>query len=275
MKIILLGIMWIVTVPVLTSCEGYRISSVFDDQAPIAVLLEENSWSNGADVPLVALYDNGLLVYKDESIVNDFPFKAIYLQKNELNKLLKQIGPIEKFFQLHPYFSLVDGWDLPSTKIFLSNSEHRKFVSIYGSHIVNKQLVIIFNEDKNIVAPKEFIRIQSILSGLSYPSATPWIPEYYKIIICAPSETSRPDTFPDLKIQLTERRKNDEYSLLIKGTRKAELIKFFPYRQKREDIVIGGKKWAVVSILPVFPGEPIWQAAEKEIENIKPKNNGI
>jgi hypothetical protein len=143
-------------------------------------------------------------------------------------------------------------------------------------HIDNRELVVL-NTDKNIVAPTEFVRVQTVLSGLSYPTATPWVPEYFEIIIWpyeyAPKQRVWPDTFPDLKDKRTIRRKRDGYSLFIEGSRKDELVDFFSRSKEKEAVVIDGKKWAV-AVRPVFPSEPVWRAAETEHENVLPKDNG-
>jgi len=77
----------------------------------------------GADVPLVALYANGLLVYRDITIKNDLPFRAIRLAKDELNKIRALIGPTQEFLDLHPYFDLADAFDLPTVKLFVSDEK--------------------------------------------------------------------------------------------------------------------------------------------------------
>jgi len=264
---------------VLTSCVRDRISPAFNGPRPLAVLIEENPWLwvIGSDVPSVALYSDGLLVYRDTTITNNLPFRAIRLRERELRTLCESIGPTEDFRKLHPYFALANAFDLPSTKIYLSDGKTHKMVSVYGSHIRNGHLEVC-SSDTNVVAPNEFIRVQTILTGLSYHDAQPWIPEYFEIMIWpynyAPSKRDWPAAFPDLKDRLTVRRKKGAYSLFIQGSRKAELAEFFSKSAEKEAVVIDSKKWAV-SVRPVFPREPVWRAAEKEYEDILPKDNGI
>ena len=152
---------------VLASCRGDRISPVFDGPTPLAVLIEENPWLwvIGSDVPSVALYADGLLVYSDATITNDFPFRSIRLQQPELHKLCDLVGPTEDFRKLHPYFVLADAFDLPSTKLYLSDGKTQKMVSVYGSHIDKRRLVVC-NSNTNVVAPKEFVRVQRPLGTL-------------------------------------------------------------------------------------------------------------
>jgi len=243
---------------------------------PLAVLLEEDPWIMviGADVPFVALYANGLLVYRDITIKNDLPFRAIRLAKDELNKIRALIGPTQEFLDLHPYFDLTDAFDLPTIKLFVSDEKKHKMVSIYGGHIDRQQLV--YRSDRNLAPPREFVRIQTVLSGLFYPAATPWVPEYFEIIIWpyeyAPNQRAWPDTFPDLKDKRSIRRERGGYSLFIEGSRKDELVAFFSQAGEKEAVVIDGKKWAVF-IRPVFPSEPVWRAAEREYKTVLPKDN--
>lgn len=264
---------------VFASCSANRISPAFKGPAPLAVLIEENPWLwvIGSDVPSVALYDDGLLIYHDATITNDFPFRSVRLQTQELRELCESIGPTEEFDKLHPCFDLAGGFDLPSTKLYLSDGKTHKMVSLYGTRIDDGHLLVCDN-NTNIVAPKEFIRVQTLLSGLSYKGADPWIPEYYEIMIWpydyAPNQRNWPDTFPGLKDRLTLQRKKGAYSLYIQGSRKAELAEFLSKSRDKEAVVIDGKKWAV-SVRPVFPNEPVWRAAEKEYGDVIPKGNGI
>lgn len=273
MKHRLLGI---VVFLVLASCAGPRSSPVFNGPAPLAVLLEEDHWIMviGADVPLVALYANGLLIYRDVTIKNDLPFRSIRLAKDELNKIQALIGPSQEFLALHPYFNLADAFDLPTVKLFVSDENQHKMVSIYGCDIDRQQLV--YRTNRNIVPPGEFVRVQTVLSALSYPAATLWLPEYFEIIIWpyeyAPNQRAWPDTFPHLKDKRSIRRDRGGYSLFIEGSRKDELVAFFSQVGEKEAVVIDGKKWAVF-IRPVFPSEPIWRAAEREYKNVLPKDN--
>lgn len=264
---------------VFASCTRERISPAFDGPAPLAVLIEENPWLwvVGADVPSVALYADGLLVYRDATITNDLPFRSIRLPERELRTLCESVGPSETFRKLHPHFVLEDGFDLPSTKMYLSDGRAHKMVSVYGSHIENGHLKVC-NSDTNIVASNEFVRVQTLLSGLSYPDAKPWTPEYFEIMIWpydyAPNQRDWPANFPDLQDRLTVRRKEGAYSLYMQGSRKVELMGYISKSAENEAVVIDGKKWAL-SVRPVFPSEPVWRAAEKEYEDVLPKHNGM
>ena len=264
---------------VLTSCVRDHISPAFDGPAPLAILIEENPWlwAVGADVPSVALYADGLLVYRDATITNDIPFRSFRLPERELRTLCESVGPSEAFRKLHPNLVLVDGFDFPSTKMYLSDGRTHKMVSIYGSLIDNGHIKAC-SSDTNIVAPNEFARVQTLLSSLSYPNAQPWVPEYFEIMIWpydyAPNQRDWPASFPGLQDRLTVRRKKGAYSLFMKGSRKAELIEYLSKSAENEAILIDGKKWAR-SVRPVFPSEPVWRAAEKEYENVLPKHNGM
>ncbi len=95
----------------------------FKGPKPIAVLIQTDPWLMviGSDTPLVAIYDDGQVLYLRRK--KDEPPSLLHVQlgPGALTEIKSKLSSFGDFSKLNRYYDLAPNvFDLPETKIFLS-----------------------------------------------------------------------------------------------------------------------------------------------------------
>jgi hypothetical protein len=252
----------------------------FKGPKPVAVLIQTDPWLMviGSDNPMVAIYDDGLVVYwgreKDKGPV----YLAKQLSAKGLVEVKKKISAFGDYSKLKRYYNLAPNWlDLPETYIYLSLGQGEFVTGVYGLTVSDAQLpadTTFEGDRKPDELPKAVKDLHRYLTSLHFAGAKPWEPPYVEAMIWrydyAPDESIHwPKDWPGLDSPNTLKRR-DAYSIFFPGKELPKLCEFLKTQKEKGAVEIGGKKWAV-SVRYTFPSEPIWWKAfewepEKEEE---------
>lgn len=245
----------------------------FKGPKPIAVMIQTDPWLMvvGSDTPIVAIYDDGRLIYvkKDKDKNPVYFYKQ--LSANELAGIKKRLASFGDYSKLKRYYDLTPAvTDLPETEIYLSLGKTELTTRVYGltrSGAKQSAHTAFGSEQKPNELPKTISELHAYLASLVFNDARPWEPEYVEVMIWrfdnAPGKPIPwPKDWPGLESPNTLKR-GDSYSIFLPGKELPKLRTLLKARKETSAVEIDGKKWAV-SIRYAFPSEPVWNNAFRQ-----------
>ena len=242
----------------------------FEGPKPIAILIQTNPWLMviGSDVPRVALYEDGQLVYlkKEKDDSNHYVRKQ--LSETELNAVKGQLISCGDWHECKEYYDLAPGvTDQPETQVYINLSGQRLVTRIYGLAALGLSVPAFRasgGESRSDTLPQSLVRLHEYLTQLDYADAKEWIPQYVEVMIWpyeyAPDTSIQwPPGWPGVDSEDAIAR-GDSYSIFMPGDRITDLRKFLATRRDKGAIEISGRKWSA-ALRYVFPSEPVWWTA--------------
>jgi hypothetical protein len=240
---------------------------------PVAVLIQTDPWLMviGSDTPMAAIYGDGDVVYLERKNGNPSYFHKRLLPK-ELEKTQATLAGFGDYSKIKSHYNIAPNvTDQPETRIYLNLNGHRFVTRVYGLRVSNTPLpgyTVLPGQQEADTLPETLRRLHQYLTSLQFDDATPWQPEHVEVMIWeyeyAPDESIHwPKEWPGLESPSTIRR-GDSYSIFLPGRELPRLRELLKTRKEKGAVEIGGKKWAV-SYRYVFPSEPIWMRAFRDI----------
>ncbi|WP_420469550.1 hypothetical protein [Brevundimonas sp. FT23042] len=230
---------------------------------PLLVLIEADPWASvvGADSPRLALYDDGVIIYR-----KDGAYRAARLAAGEVESFMSALQP-EALTELAGAYSISEWTDQPTTDIFLLRDGRYLQVQVYGSMdpAAPKLDGVSFADPARL--PHPLLEAYRRMVAFDPDGAVVWSPEAIEVMIWpyeyAPEESIVwPAHWPGLSDPET-RQRGDDYSLFVPASEGAALRSFLQGRRQRGAVLIDGRKWAVSTRLP-FPKEEEWMALGAE-----------
>lgn len=227
------------------SCPDKLGAAVKDDeQRPLVVLLDSDPWAMviGSDSARLALYSDGLLIYR-----SDTAFKSVKLSQEELMKFRASLD-IGALACVLGRYEASDATDQPTTALFVSRGGKLAEISVYGA-------------PEGPQVPTPITSAYEKLVKFDHPGARQWLPEKIELMIWpyeyAP-ETSIvwPKEWPSLNSPDTVKR-GDGFSIFLPASDYPRLMQFLKSRKEKGAVEIDGKKWAADVRFP-FPREDEW-----------------
>ena len=242
----------------------------FEGPRPIAVLIQTDPWLMviGSDTPLIALYEDGQVIYFNRKENTTVRYLHKQLNADEIERVKRELSSFGDYEDTKPHYDLAPAvTDLPETRLYLSFDNTKLVTSVYGLKISDTKLpaVGIFgNDTKPDSLPDNIKNLHAYLTSLDFDGAEPWEPAWVEVMIWsydyAPEESIRwPDDWPGLDSPYTVKR-GDSYSIFLPGQEIPRLREFLKTRRSKGAIEIDGQKWAA-SARYTFPGEPTWNRA--------------
>lgn len=239
----------------------------FKGPKPVAVLIQTDPWLLviGSDTPMVAIYEDGLVVYLKREKDKRPVLLSRRLSARELAAVRERLSSFGDYSKLNRYYNLApDTLDLPETKIYLSLGQTEFVTGVYGLMVPDTHLpaYVTFKGDvEPDELPKAIKDLHSYLTSLDFPGAKPWKPPYVEAMVWgyeyAPDESIHwPKDWPGLDSPSTLKR-GDAYSIFLPGQQLPKLRELLKTQKEKGAVEIGGKKWAV-SVRYTFPSEPVW-----------------
>ena len=241
----------------------------FKGPKPIAILIQTNPWLMviGSDVPRVALYEDGQLIY----LVKEKGASAHYLYKQfteaELLAVKGRLASCGDWHNCKDYYDLVPGTDQPETQIYMDIDGQQIVTRIYGLTTTGASLPAFRatgGEHWSDTLPESLVRLHEYLTQLDCADAKEWIPQYVEVMIWPY------DNAPDTSIQWPAEwpgvdsedaiARGESYSIFMPGDKINDLRRFLATRKDHGAVEISGRKWSV-SLRYVFPSEPVWWTA--------------
>ncbi|MEN7538711.1 hypothetical protein [Aurantiacibacter flavus] len=221
---------------------------------PLLVLIESARWSpmTGSDSPRLALYDDGLVIYRTKA-----GFRQARLNAQEQSDLLAITNDLDPALRAGRY-DLADGDPVRHELSLLLYREEPVFISTFG---------YLNDGTGSMHLPKDLRRAYWKLLDYSHPQAQPWLPEFVEVMIwpyghAREDVVAWPANWPGLDDARTVRT-GDGYSLYLPSAELDELRPFIASRRPRGAIELGGMKWSVSFRYP-FPMEQLWMAPNPE-----------
>lgn len=230
----------------------------------IAVLLTTNPWLMvvGSDTPQFALYDDGQVIFVEQTSGSEQTHMAARLTPSELASVKQElltfaVGSAPEKINLRP------GWtDQPVSYFFLDVDGHKLATTVYGlGRSTNFDEAMPVARDGGDALPANIRALHQYLSAFHIETARKWIPEQLEVMIWdyshAPDASVQwPAGWPGLNDPNTLKR-GDAYSIFLPGTQEDALIAFLATQNEKGAIQLGGKKWSA-AYRRVFPR---WEGA--------------
>jgi hypothetical protein len=247
------------------------LSSAFDPfegPEPLAVLIEKDPWAwvLNADVPRVALYEDGTLIFLAGS-GDGAEYRRAALSQPQLSGYRRQLaaafalGESRFSYDMAPAAS-----DMPETRIYVRDGARDVAIRVRGMRGCGSPRAgeAILPGLRGQRVPPEVLRLHERLCGAAREPSSKWVPRYVEAMLIpyesAPEQSIVwPKGWPGLDSDRAVRR-GDAYSIFMDGSTLDELHSFLEKRSERGAVEIGGRPWVVV-VRPIFPGEPRWQRA--------------
>lgn len=213
---------------------------------PKIVLTEYNPWAMviGSDSPTFALYDSGIIIYKDFDLKD---IVSVKLNSKEIEDFITSLNLSDSLFQLPNYISASDWTDKPDNELIL-NFDSLKTIYVYGS--LRKV------PESRQKTPKIFLDVFDKLIDYKNNNAEVWRPEKIEIMVWdysySPEEPAKwPDAWPDLNDKNTIY--NDGlYSIYLDSKYFDDFLNLIKNLGEKQAVEIDGKKFAVSYRFP-FP----------------------
>lgn len=234
---------------------------------PVLVVLERNPWLMvmGSDSPILALYDDGGIIYLREKPAPDEPFFRRSVSGAEKTRL--ELMPYD-LAKVADHYELSAATDQITTVIWTPE----KKIVVYGSWRKARDFGGDSNPSLKAFVERERKRWESLPTELRQTllrideqrkmSGTPWLPANIEVMFWpyeyAPDESIIwPKDWPGLSAKDTRRRGEDSYSVFLPSAKLPELRRFLETRKEKGAVLIDGKKMADSFRFP-FPGEELW-----------------
>lgn len=230
-----------------------------DGPRPVAVLLIVDPWAMvvGADTPRFALYDDGRVIYVEQTSAREYTHMEARLASQELADVKATLldfarDPVPEEIDVRP------GWtDQPQSLFFLDIDGHTLVTSVYGLGArAGDDRAPVVGERGDATLPASIRDLHRYLMAFRVPGARKWVPDQLEVMLWdysyAPDASIRwPATWPDLSHPTTLKR-GSAYSIFLPGAEEQALRTFLASRKAKGAVEIDGKKWAA-SYRPVFP----------------------
>lgn len=217
---------------------------------PIVVLIETDPWLMviGSDVPTFALYQNGQIIYK-KIVDNQWKYYEVTNDFESTQQIIKSFGITDSLMNGKDYFKASYSTDQP-TNILILNFDTLREISVYGNLDKNN-----IEDRKN--TPNDFLKVFDNIKEFKDKNSKEWLPDNIEILLTDYSYSPEspkiwPESWPNLKNELTVKRNDLLYSLYLPKENFEDFIKIISDLKEKQAIEIDGKKFSVSYRLP-FP----------------------
>lgn len=231
----------------LAACAVTHDIAPFTGPTPIAVVLQAGTWLTiGADMPLLALYDDGQVISRTRA-----PDTTTYLHTQlsdaELRAIKQQLVSFGDYSQLKRVYDLtVPATDQPHTMIYLHLEGKTFTTTVDGLSLseTKRPAYSLFQHPDRL--PTLLKDLYGYLIGLDFPEAQPWRPASIEVRIWpydyAPDASMHwPEDWPGLDSPSTLKR-GDSYLIFLPGAALPKLRALLRTRKARGAVEIDKKK---------------------------------
>jgi hypothetical protein len=238
----------------------------FEGPKPIAVLIEQNPWLMviGSDVPRVAVYENGDVIFLKQTGKDDYEFRIAHLAPEEIQSLERTWDPLVNV-QPKSYYDLLPGMsDAHTTKLYVSEGNRAVAVNVYGLDCDDGPQFIDAASKGKDAPPAELFRVHQRLCDIDFKNSEKWTPKYVEVLLWdyhyAPDKSIYwPKDWPDLKSDRAFQR-GDMWSIFFDAAQLPRLNAFLKTQKEKGAVEVDGRKWSV-AYRYTFPSEPVWRKA--------------
>jgi hypothetical protein len=225
---------------------------------PEIILRISDPWNSviGSDSPFFALYDDGIVIYRQGD-----EYRSIRLSAQEHQEILHSVEQATPS-SLGGRYQVEAATDAPTNNLLIYTNDEPVFISVYGS-LQNSEILSCL--------PANLGSMLSEIMAFRHPEASTWLPDEIEVMLWAfeyaPDESIIwPDRWPGLDDPQTVQRGDDSYSIFVPAADFDELQVFLASRLPRGAVEINGRKWAADIRFP-FPHEELWMGSNRELSD--------
>lgn len=258
---------------------------------PIAVVVEWSPFNHAAPTPLVAVYENGLFIFRmyeryaaDDPRIQRGHGRTVHrhatLNKAQLSELCAEFEPVLKLPGLRAEYDLdIAADDLPNTHLYVRHGGRQVATSVFGLasyiHEERRKADDSSHDDASLeeppvrkpsYPPAALLKLHERLCGLGDAGSKEWTPKYLEVSLWPyggdPANHPAPlwpKDWPTADSQRC-RKTGDSYSVYLDYSKWDEVGDLL---SKRWAFVFAGQQMGAGRRV-VFPGEPVWQKAFDE-----------
>ena len=216
---------------------------------PLVVLTESNPWLMviGSDVPTLALYDSGRVIYKVTTDNRSF-YVTTKLDMMQTQAFISSLKLNDELSAIDNEIMASNGSDQPTNTLVL-NFKELKIKNVYGN----------LRTDQNAIAntPQAFLDTYNTIINFKGENATTWIPEYIEVLLTDYSHSPRtplpwPEEWPNLESKSTVERNDSLYSLYLPKANYEDYLALLNQLKEKQGVQINGTIFSVSTRFP-FP----------------------
>lgn len=241
----------IIFILLLTFVSSFSFSQEWNNEygSPVIVLVETNPWLMviGSDVPTIAIYESGNIIYKRIE-QKKMKYFSVKLDSTKTQNLIYDLEVTDQLINMKDYIEATTWTDQPTNELILNFNEI-KVKRVYGS----------LRDDNEIreKVPKGFLTVYDKLIKYKNTEEKEWLPEYIEIMLTAYSHSPEkpkewPANWPSLEDKMTVKRSESLYSVYLQKQNFHEFIKLISSLKEKQAIEINDMKFSASYRLP-FP----------------------
>lgn len=221
---------------------------------PLIVLMEQDPWLFviGSDSPTLAVYENGLVIYRCNEADKPVRYCSALLNSAELSALVQPMLHNPQFDSTAARTVVAHVTDQPTNVIYYSDGRTLHSKSVYGA--------IRSDTSARAKTPRAFLDAFDRLIAFHVPNSTPWMPSRIEIMIQEFAGTEEPAEWPHEWPQLESPgtiNRGAITSLYLDAKLYDGYMRFVSGLKEGQSIRIGGRTWHSSVRFP-FPGEQYW-----------------
>lgn len=251
----------------LAPCAAHSPATRFDPYAgprPLAVFIETEPQLlvAGSDMPRVAVYENGDIVFARIS-AGGMSYRRAQLDRRRLAELRSRLHAVTELKGLSARYDLQPGaTGLPETRFYLRDAGRETAVAVHGWR--DPPAPAAKTKEAVVRVPPALAKLRDWFRGVDIPDAQAWNPKYVEVMLWPNPEASDesivwPPEWPSLRSTRAMTR-GQMVSIYLDGSALPALRDFLATQRPKGAVLIGGRKMAV-DFRYVFPSEPIWRKA--------------
>ena len=238
----------------------------YEGPQPIAIVVQFDPGATviGADMPRVAIYDTGKIIFRlrhEDQLV----YQEARLSPETLAEVTSRIERLLGRSDVLPYYNLAgDITDQPETMVYLRSDGMRWVARVYG--LAASDEATDPPQADHQAAPVDplahLLQLHTWLCNLRPSESHEWIPNYLEVMFWDFSYDREPAVpwpadWPAFDSARSVRRA-ELRSVFLDGPMLPALRDFLANLDGNRSVEIEGTKWAV-SYRYVFPSEPVWR----------------
>ena len=251
----------------LAPCAAHSPAARFDPYVgpkPLAVFIETEPQLlvAGSDMPRVAVYENGDVVFA-RIAAGGLSYRRAQLDRPRLADLRSRLRTVAELKGLSARYDLQPGaTGLPETRFYLRNAGRETAVAVQGWG--EPPALAARAKEAGVRVPAALANLRDWFRALDIPDAQAWHPKYVEVMFWPNPEATDesivwPPEWPSLRSPRAVTR-GQLVSIYLDGSALPALRDFLATQRQKGAVLIGGRKMAV-DFRYVFPSEPIWRKA--------------
>ena len=201
----------------------------------------------GSDVPTIAIYESGKVLYK--RVENDkMEYYSVDLDFEQTQELILDLGITEQLEEMSAFIQVSDWTDQPTNELIL-NFDTVLVKRVYGN--------LRKDSEERQKTPVEFLTVYDNLNKYKNENEKPWLPDFIEVMLTDYSHSPEKPIkwakeWADLNDETTVQRSENLYSVYIPQSEFQKFKELVSNLKEKQAIEVNGRKFSVSYRIP-FP----------------------